>query len=82
MKIKDIKKALENAKGQKSKGNGLRRLVTLSTMIYSLLKTNHSRLTHLSKVVCPELDFQSRVKKLKRWVSNEYINTEHFFCPF
>ena len=37
MKIKDIKKALENAKGQKVKGNPLRRLCTLSTMIYSLL---------------------------------------------
>ena len=82
MKIKDIKKALENAKGQKVKGNPLRRLCTLSTMIYSLLKTNHSRLTNLSKVICPELDFQSRVKKLKRWVSNEYVDTEHFFLPF
>ena len=82
MKIKDIKKALENAKGQELKGNASRRLATLSMMIYSLLKTNNSRLTNLSKVVCPELDFQSRVKKFKRLVSNEYINTEHFFCHF
>ena len=82
MKIKDIKKALENTKGQKLKGNPSRRLTTLSTIIYGLLKTNHSRLTNLSKVISPELDFQSRVKKLKRWVCNEYIDTEHFFCHF
>ncbi|WMX13656.1 hypothetical protein [Aureispira sp. CCB-E] len=82
MKIKDIKKALENAQGGELKGNASRRLATLSIMIYSLLKTNHSRLTNLSKVVCPDLDFQSRVKKFKRWVSNEYIDTEHFFCHF
>jgi hypothetical protein len=49
VKIKDIKKALKNTKGEKLKDYSSRKLTTLLTMIYSLLKTNHSRLTNLSK---------------------------------
>ena len=53
----------------------------MSSMIYSLLRTGKSRLTELADVVHPELDHESRVKKFKRWVSNQNIDHANFFLP-
>jgi len=64
------------------KGHSLTRLTTLSTLIYSLIKNGKSRLTELSTGVLPELDHASRVKKFKRWLKNEYVDSQHFFIPF
>lgn len=73
---------MENAQSTSAKGNHLRRLDTLALMIYSLLRIHQSRLTELAKVVCPDLDFESRVKKFKRLVINEYVDAQTFFIPF
>lgn len=51
-------------------------------MIYSLLRSHQSRLTEMAKVVCPALDIESRVKKFKRLVINEYVDAQTFFLPF
>lgn len=51
-------------------------------LIYSLLKDGQSRLTELAHSILPQLDHASRVKKLKRWIKNEYIDCQHFFIPF
>ena len=64
------------------KGHSLTRISTLSTLIYSLIKNGKSRLTELSTGVLPQLDHASRVKKFKRWVKNEQVDSQHFFIPF
>lgn len=51
-------------------------------MVYSILRSNQSRLTSMAGVVCPEIDFQSRVKKFKRLVKNDYVDAQTFFLPF
>ncbi len=53
----------------------------MASIIYSLLRTGKSRLTDLADVVQPELDHESRVKKFKRWVTNENIDHDSFFLP-
>lgn len=70
-----------NCQEKEVTGNPLRRLATMSSMIYSLLRTGKSRLTELADVVHPALDHESRVKKYKRWVTNKHINHAHFFLP-
>jgi len=36
----------------------------------------------MAGVVCPAIDFQSRVKKFKRLVKNDYVDAQTFFLPF
>ena len=78
---KSIKKALISAYGN-PQGNSLRRVLVLTAMICGAIKTGKSHLHSLGSELPQSIDWESRVKNVKRWLTNEYTDYDVSFLPF
>jgi len=78
---KGIKKALISAYGN-PQGNLLRRLNTLAAMICGAIKTGKSHLHSLGSALPQDIDLESRVKNVKRWLTSKYTDYDVSFLPF
>jgi hypothetical protein len=78
---KSIKKALTSAYGN-PEGNPLRRLSTLAAMICGTIRTSKSYLHSLGSELPQDIDLESRVKHVKRWLTNNYTDYNLSFLPF
>lgn len=78
---KSIKKALTSAYGN-LQGNPLRRVNTLTAMICGAIKTGKSYLHSLGSELPQDIDSESRVKNVKRWLINKYTDYDVSFLPF
>ena len=63
-------------------GNSLRRVKTLAAMICGAIKTSKSYLHSLGSELPQDIDSESRVKNVKRWLTNKYTDYEVSFLPF
>lgn len=63
-------------------GNELRRLNTLVAMICGAIRTSKSYLHSLGSALPQDIDFESRVKNVKRWLTNQYTDYNLSFLPF
>ncbi len=78
---KSIKKALISAYGN-PQGNSLRRVNTLIAMICGAIKTSESYLHSLGSELPQDIDSESRVKNVKRWLTNKCTDYDVSFLPF
>jgi len=72
---------LTNAYGT-PQGNSLRRMNTLVAMICGAIKTSKSYLHSLGSELQQDIDSESRVKNVKRWLTSKYTDYEVSFLPF
>lgn len=63
-------------------GNSLRRLNTLTAMICGAIRTSKSYLHSLGSELPQDIDSESRVKNVKRWLTNEYTDYDISYLPF
>jgi len=63
-------------------GNSLRRLKTQAAMICGAIKTSKSYLHSLGSALPQDIDSESRVKQVKRWLTNKYTDYDVSFLPF
>ena len=63
-------------------GNLLRRINTLTAMICGAIKTSKSHLESLGSELPQDIDSESRVKNVKRWLTSKYTDYELSFLPF
>lgn len=63
-------------------GNPLRRINTLTAMICGAIKTSKSSLENLGSQLSQDIDSESRVKNVKRWLTSKYTDYDVSFLPF
>lgn len=63
-------------------GNSLRRLNTLTAMICGAIRTSESYLHSLGSELPQDIDSESRVKNVKRWLTNRYTDYDISYLPF
>lgn len=64
------------------KGQALRRIVVLSSLISSLIRSGRASLQSLGTHMQEKTDLESRIKKAKRWISNKWTDTQTHFLPY
>lgn len=78
--VQKYKKALTSAYSN-PQGNQLRRLNTLTAMVCGAIRTSKSYLHSLGDGILQDIDAESRVKVVKRWLLSEYNNYDVSFLP-
>ncbi|MFT6320969.1 MAG: hypothetical protein ACJAT4_001898 [Granulosicoccus sp.] len=63
-------------------GNSLRRINTLTAIICGAIKTSKSYLDCLGSELPQDIDSESRVKNVKRWLTSKYTDYEVSLLPF
>ena len=57
------------------------RVLTLTKMLYAMIKSGQSSLTRIGGEMPGATDVESRVKQAKRWLDSKYSDYESFFLP-
>ena len=78
--VQKYKKALRSAYNH-PQGNALRRMNTLAWMLCGIIKTGKSHYHSLGSCFTEKIDFESKVKKVKRWITTTYTDWETHFIP-
>lgn len=78
--VQKYKKALVSAYGSQ-KGNPLRRTNSLAWQLCGIIKTGKSHLHSLGSEFPQDIDLESRVKSVKRWLINKYTDFDITFLP-
>ena len=63
-------------------GNYRRHLTTLAAMISGIVGSQKTRLSAIASKMPGQVQRESRIKRLSRWIKNERITREAFFVPF
>jgi len=79
---KDVKNWLIKHQPEPPKGNALRRLTTLSSLIAALTKAERASFKAIGKEMADKTDLESRIKKAKRWLNNKWTDIETHFIPY
>ncbi|QTA84175.1 transposase [Desulfonema magnum] len=82
-RYREIRKALDNMYPKQPKGNEARRLNTLAAIISGITGSGSCQLPKIAGKVPDENAAPASVeKRIKRWISNDSIESETFFLPF
>ena len=64
------------------KGNALRRLTVLSSMVSSLIRGGRASLQAIGTNMESETDLESRIKQAKRWLNSKWTDIDVHFIPY
>lgn len=78
--VQKYKKALVSAYGPQQ-GNPLRRTNSLAWQLCGIIKTGKSYLHSVGSEFPQDIDLESRVKNVKRWLTNKYTDFKITFFP-
>ena len=78
--VQKYKKALVSAYGNQ-RGHALRRTNSLIWQLCGIIKTGKSYLRSLGSEFPQDIDLESRVKNVKRWLQNDYTDWSITFVP-
>ena len=78
----NIRQGLKKQYSSEPKGNVARHLNTLTSFVYGILKSRHVTLSEVASEIPNAGKEESKVKQLKRWISNERIEFKVYFLPF
>ena len=79
---RSIGQGLKKQYSREPKGNVARHLNTLTNFVYGILKSRRVTLSEVASEIPNAGKEESKVKQLKRWISNERIEYEVYFLPF
>lgn len=82
MLFKVIKKWLIKHQSEAPKGNSLRRLMVLASMISALIRSGRASLQSIGDEMESEADLESRIKQAKRWLNSKWTDVESHFIPY
>jgi hypothetical protein len=78
---KNIKSALLSLCAVKPKGNDLRRLHAQSLLLSALIDGSKASFQAMGEELPTQADLESRIKFVKRWVSNKWTDYQVHFLP-
>ena len=79
--FKSVKKSLSKLY-PKMTGHEASHFSTLLHMITGMVVSKHCHLPKIAGKINSPIKQESQISKLKRWLSNNNVNGNLFFCPF